>query len=94
MHSASIPVIIGHPHRHDAIGRFAVAIDLRDHLCGILRRIADMADGVRCDMAMLAVSEVFSRTWASRYSATGGNAIWQSCCPNLTLKLCATSQFT
>jgi hypothetical protein len=30
---------------------------------GELARIADLADGVRCDMAMLVLPEVFQRTW-------------------------------
>ncbi len=35
----------------------------RDALAAELRRIAEYADGVRCDMAMLALSEVFAATW-------------------------------
>lgn len=35
----------------------------REALAGELRRVAEYADGVRCDMAMLAISEVFAGTW-------------------------------
>lgn len=33
---------------------------------GELARIAELCDGVRCDMAMLALPEVFERTWGRR----------------------------
>ena len=36
----------------------------RDAMIDILRSIADRCDGVRCDMAMLVLSDVFVRTWA------------------------------
>jgi hypothetical protein len=37
--------------------------DLQDALFGELERIAGQCDGVRCDMAMLVLPEVFERTW-------------------------------
>jgi hypothetical protein len=36
---------------------------LQDALLGELERIAQQCDGVRCDMAMLVLPEVFERTW-------------------------------
>src|SRR5581483_2818823 len=36
----------------------------RGALIGALRTIARHADGARCDMAMLALNDVFARTWA------------------------------
>jgi glycosidase len=36
---------------------------LQDAMLGELRRIASQCDGVRCDMAMLVLPEVFERTW-------------------------------
>ena len=42
--------------------------DLREALVGELLRIAKVADGVRCDMAMLGLNSVFERVW--------GNVIW------------------
>ncbi len=36
---------------------------LQDALVGELQRIAQQCDGVRCDMAMLVLPEVFKRTW-------------------------------
>ena len=37
--------------------------DTREAMVGVLRDIAAHADGVRCDMAMLVLNEVFDRTW-------------------------------
>jgi glycosidase len=39
---------------------------LQDALLGELRRVAHQCDGVRCDMAMLVLPEVFERTWGIR----------------------------
>lgn len=36
---------------------------VREAMLGVLRSIALHADGVRCDMAMLSLNEVFVRTW-------------------------------
>ena len=35
-------------------------------MIGELQRIAGQCDGVRCDMAMLVLPEVFERTWGRR----------------------------
>jgi len=37
---------------------------LQDAMLGELRKITDLCDGVRCDMAMLVLPEVFQRTWS------------------------------
>ncbi|QQX89767.1 alpha-amylase (plasmid) [Cupriavidus necator] len=39
---------------------------LQQAMIGELERIADQCDGVRCDMAMLVMPEVFERTWGIR----------------------------
>jgi len=39
---------------------------LRAAMVGELLKIAEMCDGVRCDMAMLVLSNVFVRTWGDR----------------------------
>lgn len=36
----------------------------RAAMIGELRRLADLCDGVRCDMAMLVLNEVFANTWS------------------------------
>ncbi len=40
--------------------------DLQQAMIGELTRIAGQCDGVRCDMAMLVLPEVFERTWGIR----------------------------
>lgn len=40
--------------------------DLRQALIEELRRLAGVADGVRCDMAMLALNDVFQGVWGGR----------------------------
>ena len=42
---------------------------LQQAMIGELERIAGQCDGVRCDMAMLVLPEVFERTWGIRISA-------------------------
>jgi hypothetical protein len=39
---------------------------LRDAMMGELTRVAGLCDGVRCDMAMLVLPDVFQRTWGER----------------------------
>jgi hypothetical protein len=38
----------------------------QEAMCGELSKIADQCDGVRCDMAMLMLPDVFERTWRRR----------------------------
>jgi hypothetical protein len=38
----------------------------REALLGELERLADLCDGLRCDMAMLAQNDVFRQTWGDR----------------------------
>jgi glycosidase len=38
----------------------------REAMIGVLETIAQHCDGVRCDMAMLVVNDVFAQTWAGR----------------------------
>ncbi|HVW30141.1 MAG TPA: alpha-amylase family glycosyl hydrolase [Polyangiaceae bacterium] len=45
---------------------------LRAAMTEQLLRIASLCDGVRCDMAMLLLSDVFARTWSDRPSPAGG----------------------
>lgn len=48
--------------------------DLRDALLGVLERIAEQCDGVRCDMAMLVLPDVIARTWGDRARPADGRA--------------------
>lgn len=42
----------------------------REYLCGILIKLADVCDGVRCDMAMLPLNNVFYNTWSGVLNKT------------------------
>ena len=44
---------------------------LRKEMCDILRKMAGLADGVRCDMAMLICEDVLEKTWGGRLSPPG-----------------------
>jgi Alpha amylase, catalytic domain len=46
----------------------------REAMLGVLERIADQCDGVRCDMAMLVLPEVIARTWGDRASPSDGSS--------------------
>jgi hypothetical protein len=46
--------------------------DTRDAMIGLLESVAARCDGVRCDMAMLLLDEVFAKTWAAFPLSPGG----------------------
>ena len=50
----------------------------RDAMIGVLATIAQHCDGVRCDMAMLVLNDVFAQTWANRdlLWGTPGTEFW------------------
>jgi hypothetical protein len=48
--------------------------ETRKVLLATLKRIAMMCDGVRCDMAMLLLNEVFDKTWGERALPIGHDA--------------------
>lgn len=48
---------------------------LQEAMCGELRSIAARCDGVRCDMAMLLLPDVFERTWGRRSAPFWHDAI-------------------
>lgn len=47
----------------------------RGALIAALARIAELCDGVRCDMAMLALNDVFNRTWGEKVRAMAGEPL-------------------
>jgi hypothetical protein len=49
---------------------------LRNAIVETVRAIAGQCDGVRCDMAMLLLSDVFERTWGSRAGARPATEYW------------------
>jgi hypothetical protein len=55
----------------------AFSPDLRRAFTDTLGNIAEMSDGVRCDMAMLMLNDVFARTWGARAGAPPSAELWQ-----------------
>ena len=53
----------------DVVQLNAFSPDLRGAVIDTLGSIADQCDGVRCDMAMLMMNDVFERTWGERAGA-------------------------
>lgn len=47
---------------------------LREAMTQVLLKLSEIADGVRCDMAMLVLPEVFQRTWGERSLPADGAA--------------------
>ena len=54
---------------------------LRGAVTETVQQIAEQCDGVRCDMAMLMMSDVFERTWGSRAGARPIEDYWPSLIP-------------
>ena len=49
---------------------------LREAAIDTLDRIGGLCDGVRCDMAMLLITEIFARTWGVRAGAPPATEFW------------------
>lgn len=54
---------------------------LRSAIAETVQQIAEQCDGVRCDMAMLMMSDVFERTWGSRAGVRPPEDYWPSLIP-------------
>ena len=54
---------------HDTAQLNYFSPELRGEMIAILRAIAEHADGVRCDMAMLVLNDVFQKTWGGLLGA-------------------------
>ena len=66
----------------DAIAREALGLFLEHGYDRVtLRDIAEQCDGVRCDMAMLMMNDVFSRTWGTRVGAPPADDYWPTIIP-------------
>ena len=65
----------------DVLQLNALAPGLRQAAIGTVSDIATQCDGVRCDMAMLMLSAIFARTWASRAGASPADDYWQLLIP-------------
>ncbi|MCV7225962.1 alpha-amylase family glycosyl hydrolase [Mycolicibacterium komossense] len=60
----------------DVVQLNAFSATLRDAMAQTLCDIAGQCDGVRCDMAMLTINEVFARTWGDRVGAAPDQEYW------------------
>lgn len=60
----------------DTVQLNALSPGLRRAAASTLKEIAAQCDGVRCDMAMLMLNSVFSRTWKERAGAVPNSEYW------------------
>jgi len=60
----------------DVLQLDAFAPAMRAAAVGTMLDIASQCDGVRCDMAMLLLNEVFARTWGERVGAPPATEYW------------------
>jgi hypothetical protein len=58
----------------------------RDATARTLAEIADQCDGMRCDMAMLMINDVFGRTWGSRAGQRPAGEFWPAVIAALRLR--------
>jgi hypothetical protein len=65
----------------DVVQLNAFAPALRAAVIDTLNQIADQCDGVRCDMAMLVMNDVFARTWGDRVGPTPSTDYWPTVIP-------------
>jgi Alpha amylase, catalytic domain len=60
----------------DVVQLDAFSPGLRDGAVATLAGVLDQCDGVRCDMAMLMLNEVFARTWGDRVGPAPATEYW------------------
>jgi hypothetical protein len=54
---------------------------LRQAVIETVSEIAEQCDGIRCDMAMLALNQIFERTWGARAGAKPSDDYWATVIP-------------
>jgi hypothetical protein len=59
---------------------------LRNAAVDTVSRIADQCDGIRCDMAMLMMNDVFEKTWGARAGVNPVNDYWTTVIPAIKAK--------
>jgi hypothetical protein len=60
----------------DVLQLNAFNVGLRTAVIETVSSIADQCDGVRCDMAMLVMNDIFQRTWGDRAGARPAGDYW------------------
>jgi hypothetical protein len=59
---------------------------LREAVIGTVAEIAGQCDGIRCDMAMLMLNNIFERTWEARAGVKPVNDYWTTVIPAIKAK--------
>jgi hypothetical protein len=67
----------------DVVQLNAFSEDLRAAAVDTLLAIGDQADGVRCDMAMLLMNDVFAKTWGDRAGPVPAEDFWPHVLPRV-----------
>ncbi|MGW1748935.1 alpha-amylase [Streptomyces sp. NPDC002092] len=67
----------------DVVQLNAFSDDLRTAAVDTLVSIGDQADGVRCDMAMLLMNDVFAKTWGDRAGPLPADDFWPYVVPRV-----------
>jgi hypothetical protein len=70
----------------DTVQINAFSQDAREKAVKTLLSIANMCDGVRCDMAMLVLNEIFSKTWGSKAGNIPDVDYWDYVIPKVKKK--------
>jgi hypothetical protein len=70
----------------DVIQVNAFAPGLRQALSDTLLSMAGQCDGVRCDMAMLLINQIFRQTWGERAGALPAREFWEEVIPAVKAK--------
>jgi glycosidase len=65
----------------DVVQLNAFSPELRSAVVDTLGRIAAQCDGVRCDMAMLMMNDIFERTWGERAGPRPADDYWPTVIP-------------
>jgi Alpha amylase, catalytic domain len=60
----------------DVVQLNAFSLELRQATARTLAEISDQCDGIRCDMAMLMMNDIFSRTWGDRAGSAPPDDFW------------------
>ncbi|MGW2519667.1 alpha-amylase [Streptomyces sp. NPDC001617] len=68
---------------HDVVQLNAFSEELRTAAVDTLVSIGDQADGVRCDMAMLLMNDVFAKTWGDRAGPQPVEDFWPQVIPHV-----------
>jgi hypothetical protein len=67
----------------DTIQINAFSKEARQKTLSTLLNIAELSDGVRCDMAMLMVNKIFCRTWGDKAGPPPEKEFWEEVIPNV-----------